>query len=115
MIMTIFGKKTKTHEVHKCSMCGAAPIPGERHSHIVKISLTEPPWLPERLRAQAQDEYTFRCERCNSFPSVKWPIPGGANTGMQFHLAAAHYAGAYASMDIMLIRQKVNFDMIRID
>lgn len=99
-------------------MCGAAPIPGERHSHIVKISLTEPPWLPENFRAQAQGEYTFRCDRCNSFPNHKWPIYGQADTGMQFHLAAAHYVGMFASTDTMItrqIRQKVNFDMIRID
>jgi hypothetical protein len=115
MIVAIFGKKTKKHEVRKCSMCGAAPIPGERHSHIVKISLTEPPWLPERLRAQAQGEYTFRCDRCNSFPGIKWPAPGGADSGMWIHLAAAHYAGMLAHMDTMVIRQMVNFDMIRID
>ena len=101
--MGIFGKKTKKHEVPKCSMCGAARIPGERHSHIVKISLTEPPWLPERLRAQAQGEYTFRCDRCNSFPNIKWPIPGQADSGMELHLAAAHYGAFEVNRDTATI------------
>jgi len=34
---------------------------------------------------------------------------------MWIHLAAAHYAGMLAHMDTMVIRQMVNFDMIRID
>ena len=116
--MGIFSKKSKIPEARKCAVCGAVYTPGEglphEFSHIAKISLTEPSWLPENLRAVAQGEYTFRCDRCNSFPSIKWPSLGGADAGMTIHLAAAHHAGSLGTSG-MSMRQSVNFDMIRID
>lgn len=95
--MGIFSKKPKAPEDQKCDVCGAVYVPGEGpphlESHITQISLAEPPWLPENLRRAAQGEYTFRCDRCNSFPNIKWPTSGGAFAGMTIHLAAAHHVG----------------------
>ena len=92
--MGIFSKKPK---VDKCGMCDAVVPADERfshqRSHIVMIGATEPSWLPERLRAVAQGQYTFRCDRCNSYPDIKWPSEGGAEAGMEIHLAGRHGVG----------------------
>ena len=112
--MGIFSKKPKAPVVRKCDVCDATYTPGEgsphEYSHIARISFTEPSWLPENLRKVAQGEYTFRCDRCNSFPSIKWPSDGGAYAGLNLHLAAAHHAGTLASSGMS--RGSVKFDMI---
>lgn len=113
--MGIFNKKSAAPVVRKCDACGAAGVPGERpheYSHIAAISLAEPSWLPENLRKVAQGEYTFRCDRCDSFPSIKWPSESGAFAGMNLHLAVAHRAGMLGSSGMS--PGSVNFDMIRV-
>jgi hypothetical protein len=113
MMMGIFGKKKP--QTRTCDVCDAPYTLGESpshvYSHIVKISSTEPSWLPGNLRAVAHGEYTFRCDRCNSFPSIKWPSDAGAYAGMSLHLAAVHNAGMVAGSGGAL-RGSVNFDMI---
>lgn len=113
--MGIFSKKSKAPEASTCDVCGATSPPGERsaheRTHIAKISLIEPDWLPENLRAVAQGEYTFRCDRCNAFPSMKWPSEGAAESGLTLHLAVAHHAGMFASSG-MSLRGDVKFEMI---
>jgi hypothetical protein len=112
--MGIFSKKSKAPEVRKCDVCDTPYMPGDgrahEYSHIAKISPTEPSWLPGNLRKVAQGEYTFRCDRCNSFPSMKWPSEGGASAGMDLHLAVAHHAGILGSSGMS--PGVVNFDMI---
>jgi hypothetical protein len=87
----IFSKKPKEEE---CDMCGALVLADEkfshRGSHVMRIGLTEPLWLPENLRVVAQGEYTFRCDRCRCYPDIKWPSEAGAQSGMDVHLAVAH-------------------------
>ena len=109
--MAIFSKKPK---VRNCSVCDASYRPDQgpphEYSHIAKISLTEPPWLPANFRAIAQGEYTFRCDRCNSFSSLKWPSEGGAYAGMSIHLGAAHRTGMFSGSGSF--SSSVKFDMI---
>ena len=89
--MGLFGKKEK---VECCDMCDVTVSANEtsshRSSHIVKIGPTEPQWLSSGLRAVAQGQYTFRCQRCDSYPDIKWPHEGGADAGMTIHLGVAH-------------------------
>ena len=99
--MGLFGKKEK--EV-RCDVCNALELPSQRphiHANVARIAETEPVWLPAALRAEAPGEYIFRCERCNSFPSMKWPSEGGAHSGMMLHLGAAHHVGMFASSSSM--------------
>jgi hypothetical protein len=109
--MGIFGKKRKA--ALNCDVCDAMYTPGvgqpHEYSHIAKISLAEPFWLPANLRAVAQGEYTFRCDRCNSFPSIKWPSDTGAYAGMSLHLATAHRTGMLAGSGTA-----ASFEMIRV-
>jgi hypothetical protein len=78
-------------------MCGATAAPNDGrphiHTHIEKVTATEPSWLPANFRVIAQGEHVFRCHRCNSFPSLKWPSESGAFAGMQIHLGARHGVG----------------------
>lgn len=94
--MGLFGKKQK--EV-RCDLCNEVVAGRGSHNHAetARITETEPVWLPAALRAEAEGEYTFRCERCNSFPSMKWPANGGAYSGMMLHLGHAHGVGMFAS------------------
>jgi hypothetical protein len=113
--MGIFkSKKPKTVE---CDACGIVYAPGEGrphvYTHIAKISQAEPSWLPAHLRAQAQGEYIFRCGRCDSFPSMKWPSEGGAYSGLMLHLGVAHHAGMFGDQGSSVsLRSSVKFDMI---
>jgi hypothetical protein len=112
--MRIFGKRSA---MLNCNMCDVIYRPGDgrphEYSHIAKISWTEPFWLPANLRAVGQGEYTFRCDRCNSFPTIKWPSDAGAYAGMSLHLATAHHAGMLAGSGSSS-RGAVNFEMIRV-
>lgn len=101
--MGIFSKKPKDEE---CDICGAV-VPADekfshRGSHVMRIGPTEPSWLPEKLRAVAQGEYTFRCDRCNRYPDVKWPSEAGAEAGMDVHLAVAHRVGPLGNSGLSL-------------
>jgi len=113
--MGIFGnKKPKTVA---CDACDVVYTPDEgrphEYTHIAKISQAEPAWLPEDRRAQAQGEYIFRCGRCNSFPTMKWPGEGGAYSGLMLHLGVAHHVGMFgASGSSMDMRRRVTFDML---
>jgi hypothetical protein len=99
--MGLFGKKQP--KPVGCDMCGHVYTPGEGegrphiYTHIEKISLAGPTWLPPNLRTVAQGEYVFRCQRCNSFPSMKWPSEGGAFAAMNIHLGAKHNAGMFGN------------------
>lgn len=112
--MRIFGKRSS---MRNCDMCDSIYTSGEgrphEYSHIAKISLTEPFWLPANLRAVGQGEYTFRCDRCNSFPSIKWPSDTGAYAGMSLHLAAAHRTGTLPGSGPSSWGS-VSFEMIRV-
>ena len=114
----IFSKKPKIPEAIHCDVCDAVYVPGENpphlYSHIAEISLNEPAWLPRNLRVAAQGEFTFRCDKCNSFPSIKWPASGGAFAGMTLHLAAVHHSGMLGTPGAVH-RGSVGFDMIRIE
>ena len=68
----------------RCGVCNdiVAGWGSHIHAEIARITETEPAWLPAALRAEALGEYTFHCERCNSFPSMKWPANGGAHSAM---------------------------------
>lgn len=108
--MGLFSKKPK---VEQCPMCDVELTPDDRwtheETHIVQITADEPAWLPATLRDVAQGEFTFRCEQCNSYPSIKWPKPGGASAGMTLHLGHAHHRGSMAMAGV-----PVEFDMIPI-
>jgi hypothetical protein len=90
--MGLFSKKPK---IAVCDMCGKADVEGcgSEYKHVEQISGEQPKWLPQKLRAQAQGEYTWLCVRCNSYPAMKWPGDGGAEAGMLLHLGSAHSAG----------------------
>jgi hypothetical protein len=109
----LFSKKEK---VQRCEMCEEVVAPGDkfahRSTHVVKIGPMEPAWLPDGLRAQAQGEYTFRCDRCNSFPDQKWPSDGGAESAMDMHLGLDHHVGQFAGNYAM--RSAVRFNMVPI-
>jgi hypothetical protein len=107
---TVLMAKQKT-----CGVCGQTYTltlgqPHER-SHIVRISSTEPSWLPAHLRAVAAGEYTFKCDRCNSYPSSRWPSEGAAFAGMGYHLAAAHDTGPMSGLGA---RRLPTVEMIRV-
>lgn len=108
--MGLFNKKPK---VEQCAMCDAAVEPDDRWSHelshVSLITADAPAWLPPQLRNVAQGEYTFKCDRCDSYPSLKWPKEGGASSAMQLHLGKAHGRGPMANMGV-----PVGFDMIKI-
>jgi hypothetical protein len=91
------------------------PGEGRAHefTHIAKISSEEPYWLPETIRTRSLNQYVFRCGRCNSFPTMYWPSEGGAYSGMQMHLAVAHFTGTLATSGPML-HSSVKFDMVPI-
>jgi hypothetical protein len=107
----LFGKKDKAEH---CEMCDVVLTPDEKYAHqsthVVKISPTEPAWLPDGLRAQGLGEYTFRCDRCNSFPDKKWPSDSGAWSAMSIHLGLEHNAGRFAGNYSM--RSAINFSMV---
>jgi len=90
--MGLFNKKPK---IAVCDMCGKADIEGcgSTYKHVERIGGDQPAWLPANLRAQAQGEYTWLCVRCDSYPAMKWPGDGGAESGMMIHLGSAHYVG----------------------
>jgi hypothetical protein len=116
--MGIFGSKKP--KIVECDACGVAYTLGEDrphlYTHIAKISLAEPSWLPEDLRVAAQGEYTFRCGRCHAFPTMKWPGEGGAYAGLMLHLGVAHHRGMFgASGSSLDLRRSANFDMIPTD
>ena len=94
--MGLFSKKPK---IAVCEMCGKADIEGcgEAGKHVEQITADQPVWLPANFRAQGQDEFTWMCTRCDSFPGMKWPSDGGAWAGMILHLGKAHRVGLYAS------------------
>lgn len=108
--MGIFSKKPK---IEQCPMCDAELTPEDRwtheESHVVQIQADAPSWLPAQLRNVAQGEFTFKCDRCNSYPSIKWPKEGGASAGMTLHLGGAHGRGSMAHSGA-----PVGFDMIPI-
>jgi hypothetical protein len=111
--MGLFSKKDK---LERCPMCDAALTPEDRFSHefthVAKIGPSEPAWLPEGLRAQAQGEYTFRCDRCNSYPDQKWPSDSGAGSAMKIHLGLDHNIGQFAGNYSM--RSAATFNMVPI-
>ena len=94
--MGLFSKKPK---VAICDMCGKADVEGCGHAdnHVEQISGDQPAWLPANLRAQAPGEYTWMCLRCDSYPAMKWPGSGGAESGMMLHLGKAHNVGLFAN------------------
>jgi hypothetical protein len=112
--MGIFSRSPKTPKTQHCDVCNAVYTPeeGRPHifSHIAKISVMEPVWLPDTLRSEALGEYTFRCDRCNSFPAMHWPSEGGAFSGLNMHLAAAHNAGIL-NASVTGVRPSVQFNM----
>ena len=89
-----FSKKAK---VAVCDMCGLDEMNGcgTNSNHVVEIMGDEPAWLPSSYRAQARGQFTWMCSRCNSYPAMKWPRPGGAAAGMELHLGAAHSLGQF--------------------
>ncbi len=113
--MSIFGKKQK---LRNCDVCDALYVaddgPPHEYSHVIRISSAEPLWLPQDDRQAAEGQYTFRCDRCNSFPSTKWPSEGGAYFGMNVHLAASHDTGKLGGSG-RGYGKPVNFDMIPAD
>ena len=92
----------------------ASDVHAHMASHIVEITASDPPWLPEPLRGVAQGEFTFLCPRCNAYPDIKWPSEGGAASGMQIHLAVAHTAGRFADMGGALAGGPVRFGMVSV-
>lgn len=94
----------KTPRAEQCPMCDALVDANERLSHelshVALITDSDPAWLPPHMRQVAQGEYTFKCDRCNSFPDIKWPKEGGASAGMQLHLGHAHGRGPMAHASI---------------
>lgn len=88
----IFSKKPKATV---CEMCGKSDVEGcgSADRHVVTITADEPSWLPANYRAQAQNEFTWLCTRCNSYPAAKWPREGGASAGMMMHLGSEHHVG----------------------
>ena len=110
--MSVFGKKPKMRNCDVCDVLYVADDgPPHEYSHVTRISSTEPSWLPGELRDAGQGQYTFRCDRCNSFPSTKWPSEGAAYIGMNLHLSAAHNAGKLGGSGTGYGRP-LNFDMI---
>ena len=109
--MGLFSNKQK---VERCEMCNVIVSPESKFTHkdthIARIGPTEPVWLPEGLRAQAKGEYTFRCDRCNSFPDQKWPSDGGAASAMDLHLGLDHQVGQFAGNYAM--RSAIKFKML---
>jgi hypothetical protein len=93
--MALFKRKA---EIEVCGMCGLELSDADRFqhrsSHIVIIGETEPSWLPEGLRAVALGEYTFRCDRCNSYPDIKWAKEGAALSALDLHLGSSHNVGS---------------------
>jgi hypothetical protein len=110
------GLFTKKEKVQQCEMCEAIVSPDDtfahRSTHVVQIGPMEPAWLPDGLRAQAQGEYTFRCDRCGSFPDQKWPSDAGAQSAMDIHLGLDHNVGRFAGNYGM--RSAVTFNMVPI-
>ena len=110
--MGIFSKGPK---VEPCGMCDSLVPADERFSHmsshVVQISPSSPTWLPEGLRVQAPGEFTFLCERCNSYPDNKWPSTGGAESGMEMHLAVVHGTGRMKG-SAAAFRSAINFGMV---
>jgi len=107
--MGLFSSKPK---VVVCEMCGKTDAEGcgALHSHVFEIRGDQPAWLPARLRAQAQGEYTWLCVRCDAYPAMKWPHTGGAWAGMMTHLGAEHHAGEFRDM----ARSMPRIDMIQL-
>ncbi len=95
--MGLFSSKPK---ISICAVCGKSDVDGcgLPENHVVEIRGDQPAWLPERLRAQAQGQYTWFCVRCGSYPTIKWPHTGGAWAGLSIHLGQAHGVGEFRSM-----------------
>jgi hypothetical protein len=85
-----------------CEMCGRSELHGcgTADSHVERIGIDDPAWLPKRLRLQpqAQQQYTWLCTLCDSFPDVHWPSASAASAGIIVHIGSHHHRGQLAGV-----------------